>query len=257
MSAEDLAGRRSGAPPAALGALVRAAWPLNELRLAALGEGISTRSKSRGATVLGKTSRASSRTADVVAGGDVDDREHVDPRILRQLGGVAGGRVAGLRGPADSSTAKVPSWTSSCAAWAATRVISQGAVSPVIATFRPCRGSPITWSGVTSEPFTEILSPLWSRPKSRSSVIPRPARSRRRSGPDALARRTRAERPHPVLDRERAHLEASCRSPPRRRARSARRRSGACRRSGAGPRTGRWRPAGPTIRSGACRSSRS
>ena len=41
---------------------------------------------------------------------------------------------------ADSSTAKVPSWTSSCAAWAAIRVISQGAVSPVITTLRPARG---------------------------------------------------------------------------------------------------------------------
>ena len=75
---------------------------------------------------------------------------------------------------ADSSTAKVPSWTSSWAAWAAIRVISQGAVSPVITTFRPGRGSPSTWSGRTSEPSTATVSPRCSRPKSRSSVIPSP-----------------------------------------------------------------------------------
>ena len=46
-----------------------------------------------------------------------------------------------------SSSAKLESWISSCAWWAATRVISQGAVSPLITSLRPERASPITWLG--------------------------------------------------------------------------------------------------------------
>ena len=68
-------------------------------------------------------------------------RASAPPRRGRQLGRLAGGGVArSRRARSRSSSAKVASWTSRSASWAATSVISHGAVSPESTTLRPGRG---------------------------------------------------------------------------------------------------------------------
>ena len=108
-----------------------------------------------------------------------------------------------------SASAKLASWTSSWASCAATRVSSQGAVSPLITSFRPARGSPITCSridrpGAALDPLA-VLEALERRarrnPQARCFLGV--------EAPRALVLDQRvAVGAHPVLDLERTHLVA-------------------------------------------------
>ena len=109
-----------------------------------------------------------------------------------------------------SSSAKLASWTSSWASCAATRVISQGAVSPLITSLRPARASPITWLGVDRRrrvPLDRlaVLEPLEVGARRDAEPLRRP---RGRSARALVLDQRVAVGAHPVLDLERAHLVA-------------------------------------------------
>ena len=115
------ASRRSGTAP-----------PLTSAGSPRSGNGTSITSKSRGATVSGKTSRASrSELGAEVARRDVGQREQPHARVARELGRLARGRVAACRRRAStSSSPNDASWTSTSAPSASARTTSLGAVSP-------------------------------------------------------------------------------------------------------------------------------
>ena len=104
---------------------------------------------------------------DVVARGHVHDREHVDPGVVCELGGIASSRVPGFRGPGrllDREGAVVDEQLGGVRGDAGHLAGSRVSGDHDLASL--ARASPITWFGRTSEPFTEIVSPRCSRPKS-------------------------------------------------------------------------------------------
>ena len=114
--------------------------------------------------------------ADVVAGGDVDQRQQLrrPPRGRRRPPGRrSSGPVSAAR--CASSSAKLASWISSSAPPGGAAVGRQGAVSPVITSLRPGRGSPITSSGPTGPSQPATSSPRCSAAKAG----PRRRRARR------------------------------------------------------------------------------
>ena len=153
------------------------------------GNGISTRSKSRGRVVRReRVARLLQDVADVVARGDVNQREQLHLGFARELGGLARRRVAGLAARSGSASAKLASWTRSCASWAASRVISHGAVSPVTTTLRP---------GEAAHHLLGRTWPVRPRPPRRAGAC----RGRGRAGDAELGAQRGVEAPGPRCPR--------------------------------------------------------
>ena len=147
--------------------------PLDQPRLAALGEGhLDEVEVARRVGARERLARLGEHVADVVARRDVDQREQLDARLARQLAAWRAVEWPVSTARSTSSSAKLPSCTSSSASWAASRVISHGAVSPVITTLRPARAPP---SPARAEPRRRppsTSSPRCSRPKSGPGSTP-------------------------------------------------------------------------------------
>ena len=148
-----------------------------------------------------------------VAAREMREREQGDAGVAGERAASSAVECSVSRARSASSSQNVASCTSRSAPRAAATTPSEGAVSPVSTTFRPGRGAPSTWSGLTTRAVGErhrLAPPAAPRAPALRDTERVGGGDVEAAGPLLLHERV-ADRDAPVEDRERAQLVAVAR----------------------------------------------